>query len=254
MPGGLLSHGIKEVKEDWMDATVIGTSATTAGIKWMNSSDAGNTAFVALDATDVGCVCQGATDGTDQDMMEIAHRALAWYVQNGILEMETRIRVTVGSIATIAINVGFNDDQLDDSNDLPVTISGTTFTTNASTWMGVVVTGLATNDDWHAFYVNADSDCGDAIADLRFVGSTPTLNKWVGIRIACRDRGTGKGARMEITIADEATGKVFQKVLNTTVLRTTALVPHIAFKNQGATAHTFQIDYIYARQSMAATT
>lgn len=254
MPGGLLGHGIKEVKEDWMDGTVIGTSATTAGVKWMNSSDSGNTAFVALDSTDAGVVAQFATDGTDDDMGEIAHRALAWYGQNGVLEMETRVRVTVGAVASVALNVGFNDDQLEDSNTLPVELATATFTTNASTWVGVVYDPDATNADWHAFYVNGDSDCGDAIATLRFSGSTPTLNKWVGIRIACRDRGSGNGLRVEITIVDEATGREFQKVLNTTVSRTTALVPHIAMENRAGVAHTMQVDYIYARQSMAPTT
>jgi hypothetical protein len=251
MAGGLQANGFKEVREDWVDETNIGTSATTAGVKWMNSSDAGNTAFAITDGAD-GPQAIGATDATDDDMCEISHRALSWSVQNGTLEMETRVQVSVGAVGSIAFTVGFNDDQLEDSNTLPVELATATFTSNASSFVGIVYDADATNQNVHAFWVDDDNDANETLANLRFVGMTPVLAKYLGIRIALKDRGSGLGVRAEITVVDESTGRFMQKTFNTSLDRDALLAPHIAFENRAGVAHTFVIDYIYVRQTRAA--
>lgn len=245
MANGLVQRPIKEIYEDWLDDTSIGTSATTAGVKWLNSSD-GGTAFVIKDHATLGVVAQTVTAATDGHMSELSHRALAWYTSNGRIVMETRVQVSVGSIATSMLTVGFTDDQLEDSNALPVTLSGTTFTSNASTFVGVVFDSNATNLDAHAFYVDGDADASDAIAKLRFTGIAPVLSNWFGVRVVLNDNGSGNKARAEITVVDESTGRMAQKTFASTVTRSTPLVPHIAFQNHGAVAHTFNVDYIHA--------
>ena len=252
MATGLTQNGHKYVFEDWTGATNIGTSATTAGVTWMNSSDTGNTAFVITDAA-TGPVARAATDTTDDDMCEIAHRSLAWSVQNGQLMMETRCRVTTGGVGDIAFTIGFNDDQLEDSNTLPAELATATWTSNATTFIGVVYDIDATNDDFHAFWVDDDADAATALANLRFDGLAPVADEWFGVRIVLTDAGSGNQAIAEITVSEESTGKHATKRFTATVDRDALLVPHIAFENRAAAAHTFEIDYIEARQSRATT-
>ena len=251
MPLGLTSRSNKEIFEDWTGATNIGTSATAAGITWMNSSDTGNTAFVITD-TAQGPLARSLTDTTDDDMCEIAHRALTWSAQNGRMELETRVRVNVGAVASVAFSVGFNDDQLEDSNTLPVELATATFTSNATTFCGVLFDPDATNADFHGFWVDDDADAGQTLAALRFTGIGPVLTAWVGVKVVVDEAGSGVGCNLELSVAEENTGKYGQKNFTLTVDRDALLVPHIAYENRGSTAHTFDIDYILARETRAA--
>ena len=257
MPG-LVSHAYKEIREDWTGADNIST-AVADGILWLNSSDGGNTAF-AIVADAQGPIVQGATDATDDDMVEIGYHLLAWSVQHGKLCMETRVKVSVGAVASVALNVGFNDDVLDDSNTLPVELATVTFTSNSSTWIGVLFDPDATNDDFHAFWVDDDSDTTTAIADLRMTGVAPVLNQWFGVEIelsanppatvAEGEAGTAGGAVVAtITVIQESTGIRATKRFTTSIDREALLTPHIAFENRAGVAHTVEIDYIYVYQS-----
>ena len=250
MATGLVGKAYKEIFEDWSTEN-IATSAAD-GVRWLATSDAGNTAF-AITADAAGPIAQAATDTTDDDMCEIAHSLLAWSVQNGDLLLETRVRVAVGGVDDIAFTVGFNDDALEDSNTLPVELATATFTSNATTFIGVVYDIDATNDDVHAFWVDDDADTTEALADLRFTGMAPVADKWFGVQVHLVDRGSGKGPQATITVVEESTGKQAAKTFNTTVDRDALLTPHIAFENRAAVAHTFDIDYILVRQSRETT-
>lgn len=251
MATGLVGRSYKEVYEDWTGADNIST-AVADGIRWLNSSDGSNTAF-AIVAEAAGPICQAATDSTDDDMCEIGYHLLTWSAQNGHLLLETRVRVSVGGVDDIAFTVGFNDDVLEDSNTLPVELSTTTFTSNAGTFIGVVYDPDADNDDVHAFWVDDDADTSEAIADLRFTGIAPLDDEWFGVSIQLQDRGSGKGPQATITVVEESTGRAATKVFNTTVDRDALLTPHIAFENRAGVAHTFDIDYIWVRQSRETT-
>lgn len=250
MASGLNNRAYKEVFEDWLDATEIGTSATTAGVEWLNSADASDTAFVATD-TAAGPVAQAATTTTDDHMCEISHRALAWSPQNGEMVMRTRVQVSTGGVSDVAFTVGFSDDQLEDSNTLPVELATTTFTSNASTFVGVVYDSDATNKTLHAFYVDGDADASQSESALN-LKVAPVAAKWLGVEIRVTNNGSAK-AVAEITVVDESTGVSGYVHLPLTVTSTTLLVPHIAFENRAATAHTFEIDSVYARMSRSTT-
>lgn len=251
MAEGLVGRGYKELYEDWTGADNIST-AVADGILWLNTSDGGNTAF-AIVADVQGPICQGATDATDDDMMEIGYHLLTWSVQNGELYMETRVKCSVGAVSSCALNIGFNDDVLEDSNTLPMELSTTTFTSNAATWVGVVYDPDATNDDFHVMWVDDDNDSTTAIANLRMVGVAPVLDEWFGVAIRLTDAGSGNGAILEVTVVEESTGKVAQKRYASTIDRDALLTPHIAFENHGGVAHTVEIDYILVRQSRSTT-
>ena len=250
MATGLSQRGYKELFEDWTGADNIGTTVAD-GLLWLNSSDTGNTAF-AIVADAQGPIAQAATDNTDNDMCEIAYHLLSWSVQNGELYMETRVKV-VADVDSVAFNVGFNDDVLEDSNTLPVELSGTTWTTNASTWVGIAYDIDADNDNVHAMWVDDDADAVEAIADLRFNDITPVNDEWFGVGIRLSDRGAGRGVRAEFTVVEESTGKIAQKAFNTGVDRDVLLTPHIGFENRAGAIHTFEIDYIYVKQSRSTT-
>lgn len=251
MATGLAQKAYKEIYEDFTEQTNIGT-ASAAGVRWWNSSDTGNTAFIET-ATADGPVARALTDTTDNDMCELAHGTLGWSVQNGELGMEARMRVTVGGVDDVAVNFGFNDDILEDSNTLPMELATTTFTSNADTWVGMVYDPDADNDDVHCMWTDDTVDASEAIADLRMTNAVPVDNEWFGMQVRLSDRGSGRGVRAEFTFVEESTGRRFQKQFNTNVDRDALLTPHIAFENRAGVAHTFDIDYIKVWQSRATT-
>lgn len=249
MATGLVGRAYKEIFEDWTCGDRIHT-ADANGVVWLVSSDSGGTAF-AITADAEGPLARGTTDTTDDDMCEIAHHLISWSVQNGELLLQTRIRADV--VSTLAFTVGFNDDDLEASNTLPVELATTTFTSNAASFAGVVYDVDADNDDLHAFWVDDDNDTSEAIADLRFSGFAPVADEWFGVQVVLTDRGSGNAAAAEFTIVEESTGKHAQKDFVTTLDRDVLLTPHIAFENHGAAAHNFDIDYIWVRQSRSTT-
>lgn len=250
MPGLNQKH-YKSVYEDWMRGENIATSVAD-GVAWLTTADSGGTAGIIVADAD-GPVAEVALDTTDNDMGELAYHLVTFSAQNGRLEGEWRVKLSAGTVALAAINVGFNDDALEDSNTLPVELATTTFTSNAATFIGVVFDGDATNDDFHCFWVDDDTDTSEVIADLRMVGLAPVADEWFGVRIVLNDRGSGKGVRAEFTVCEESTGKMIQKVFNTNVDRDVLLTPGVWLENRGTEAHSFQCDYIEVNQSRANT-
>lgn len=246
------SRGFIEVFDEF-DHDSIGTGAGD-GIVWLNSSD-GGTAF-AQNAGVVGGegTAQGLTAATDNHTHELAHGSLMWRAQLDCM-METRVQYDV--ITTLAYNIGFNDDALDDSNTLPVELSTTTFTTNAGTWAGFVYDVDATNDDLHVFTVNGDSDNASAIADLRMSSAVPVAATY-GLYVVQLYRGasaTATAIAEWTAIPDESSARTqFRKRSGQGSLAATSvdgdadLTPHIGFENRDAVAHQCDVDYILVRQ------
>lgn len=244
------SRGVVEVFDDF-DMDAISTGAAD-GIRWFNSSDAGNTAF-AINAGFAGeGTARALTDTTDDDMCELAHGQLMWLPQNDPL-MEVRLQFDV--VTNVAFNVGFNDDALEDSNTLPMELSTTTFTSNAATWVGILFDVDATNDDFHAMWVDDDNDSTSAIADLRYSGVAPLAATYGLYRVELfRTTATGAAiAQMHIVPddADATGGRMHSKRYTSTVDGDAALTPHVGFENRSGTAHQCDIDYIYVKQNRA---
>ena len=235
-----VSRGMVELFDDFL---------LTDNIDWNSSSDTGGTcAVVAAGTAHLSGRWRLVTDGTDDDMSEGPNSGLCFQVQDGgPLIVEHRLVIETGAVASVAINHGFNDDELDDSNTLPVELATVTFTSNAATFVGMVFDPDATNDDWHAFWVDDDTDSSSAIADLRFTGSTPTADEFVTLRTVLHDRGTGLGARGEFFIWDQnfSPAKFFNKVFSTSVDRDAVLCSYVSMENRAAVAHTVDVDYVY---------
>lgn len=235
--------GDKVMLEEWMVDT-IGSAGN--GVAWLTTGDSGDTVF-ARAAARGSLTAQGATAATDDNMVEIGHDLLWMRAQDGHLWMEARVQLDV--ITNVAFNIGFNDDQSEDSNTLPMELSTTTFTSNAATWIGFVFDVDATNDDVHAMWVDDDSDSTEAIGDLRFTGLSLVAARWFTFRVDLWDRGSGNGVRADFMVVEDSTGRGYHKVFNTNVDRDALLTPHIAFENRSGTAHVFDIDYIEVGKS-----
>lgn len=238
------SLGCIEYTENFLVDNV--STGSADGIYWVNSSD-GGTAFVRTVASGKGVCLVGTTAATDNHLHELCGDVLNVYGLDGYNMLEVLFQMDVAT--TVAINIGFNDDSLDASNTLPAELATATWTTNAATFVGVVLDADATNVDWHCMWVDADSDTSTALADLRMKGATLTAAKWVAARVEIQDRGSGNGVRATFSIIQD--GKSFEKVFDTTVNRATALVPYIGFENRDAIAHAMSIRYIRLAQSIA---
>ena len=186
------------------------------------------------------------SNDTDNDFAEVDLGALNYTVQDGRISMEAR--VAPYDVSVMAVNVGFNDDTLEGGNTLPVELSGTSFTSNASTWIGFVYDADATNATWHAFWVDDDNDTSTAIATLN-TGIALADSTWYTMRIELQDRGSGNAARGLFDIRDE-NGNHWNYEANTTIDRDVALVPHIGCELRSASNNgLIDIDYIEASRS-----
>ena len=233
------SVGVITDLENWLTDN-IGTSGAD-GIKWVNSSDGGDTAFARAAATaNLPLHVAGATAATNNNLIELCSDLLHVYGQNGWHMLEVLFKIDVAT--DIAINIGFNDDSLDAGNTLPVELSTATWTTTASTFVGLAFDVNATNDDWHCMWTDDDSDTSEALADLRLKGASLTAAKWCMARVELQDRGSGKGLRATFTISQD--GKSFEKVFDTSVDRDVALCPYIGFEARATTAHNVYIAYV----------
>ena len=211
------SKGVVRYEETFV-ADNIGTSGAD-GLAWVNSSDGGDTAFARAVAAARGLHVAGALAATQNNLVEFCGDLTQFYGQNGFCAVEVMLQLDV--VTPVAINFGFNDDSLDAGNTLPIELSGTTWTTTATTAIMLVYDTDATNDEWHCMWVDDDSDASDAIADLRLKGAAPVASKWMHLRVEMQDRGAGKGVRVTFTVKQD--GKTFEKVFDTTVDRDAAL-------------------------------
>ena len=238
----------KEVYMDCMHDN-IGTAAGD-GIEWINSSDGGDTAFAV--GARAGGTARGATAATDDNLIELSHGLVAWRPQDGEAYSEHRFQLDV--ITNVAVNCGWNDDALDDSNTLPAELATATWTSNATTFVGLVFDTDATNDDWHAFWVDDDTDSSTALATLRFQGEAWTAAQYYTFRTHLQDNGTGNQARATFSIVDNnGTNRALNgpvKEFSSTVDRDVLLTPYLGVENRSATAHQCDVSYIYAKMSL----
>lgn len=240
-PKGVIRHEENFVTDN------IGTSAAD-GLGYLVSSDTGDTAPARAVAAGKGLHVTGATAATDNNLIELCGDSLMFAGQEGHASVEVLLQLD--DITNVAFNFGFNDDVLDAGNTLPVELSGTTWTTTASTFIGFCYDIDATNDELHAMWVDDDSDTSTAIADLRFKGVAPTNAKWLYMRVELEDRGSGNGVRATFLAVDH-NGKSAEKVFNTTVDRDCPLCLYLGVENRSGSAHNVYIKGLAWEQAIA---
>lgn len=232
------TRGMWEKLEDFYHDN-INTSAAN-GVEWLTSTDGGGTAFAVDLTAATGGVATSVTAAA-AELSEIGHEAFVVVPQHGFMYME--VRCQIDAITTVAVNIGFNDDALEDSNTLPVELSGTTFTSNAATFVGFVFDTDATNDDWHAFWVDDDNDTSTAIASLRYTGVAWKAAAYWTFRVELQDQGSGNPLRAVLSITNDS-GTMFQKTVTTNLDRDASLTPYVAQEGRATVNRTLTVDYI----------
>lgn len=218
------------------------------GVQWVVSSDSSDTAFARAVAAGRGIHAAGALAATENNLIELCRDVLDCYAQDGEYVLE--VLFMMDNVSNIAFNIGLNDDSLETSNSLPVELSGTTWTSNAGTFVGLAYDTGATNDDVHCFWVDDDSDTSTAIATLRMTGAAPVASKWMMARLHVQDRGSGNGARVTFTFGVD--GKSFEKVFDTSVDRDAGLVPYIGIEQRATPSATnVYVKYVITEQTIS---
>lgn len=213
--------------------------------KYVATISAGGT--FAITAQQVNGTVQGTTDGTDEDAGLLC-TGLIYLPSNGMVRLETRVKFSV--VSTLRAFVGFSDATTE-ADLLPMSISGTTWTTTASTACGLAYSSAATTPTWTAMSVDGDTDLSSPpLADRILTGCTPIADTYQTIIVELQDRGTGLSPICDVSVIDDK-GRMFSKRFQTNLTRTTLLCGAVGFQNEGAVAHTMTIDYIEVKNSRA---
>lgn len=144
---------------------------------------------------------------------------LNWKPNQGGLYMYCRFK-PVTSVADVGYFVGFTDVLATTTLEEPITLSGTTLTTNATDCVGFVYDTAATNDTWHCQGVKADTDTA-----LSNTGIAPTVDTWVDLEIAVDSSGTATfyiNSALVATVANAVTATVALTPAVVAMARTTA--------------------------------
>jgi hypothetical protein len=183
------------------------------------------------------------SNGGDNEMAEVDAGKLEYSVQDGQMYVEARVKV---ERVTGAANIGFNDDTGEGSNTLPMELSGTTWTSNAATWIGFVWDSDATNDTWHVMWVDDDADSSTAIATLNS-GITVAADVWYTLRVHLFDQGSGNQARATFSVSDGTNAWEYET--SGTIDRDVNMTWHLAVENRTGTGCFMDVDYIEAGRS-----
>ncbi len=227
-------RGLIRMMEEW-DTDNIGCAGN--GVRWLITADNSGTLAVS-DSSELQAA--SVTGTAVNNMNEIGHR-LTWDAQAGYMSVE--MRVDLATITNTAMNIGFNDEVAEGAATLPVELSGTTFTSNAVTFVGFVFDTDATNDNWHVFMVDDNADTAVPIACLN-TGIAPVANTPQTFKVVVTDQGCGIQTRTSFWVDGL---EVYNMV--SSIDRDVLLTPYFASENRACGAITTNIHYIYTEKS-----
>uniref|UniRef100_A0A6M3INN7 Uncharacterized protein n=1 Tax=viral metagenome TaxID=1070528 RepID=A0A6M3INN7_9ZZZZ len=237
--GNVGSLGIIKDAETFFTENIASSAAD--GVKWLSAGDSGDAMFAIASSAARGIHAVGSLAATANNLLEFTHSGIVHYVQVGYNAFE--IVFEISDATYVAINFGFNDDELEAATTLPVELSGTTFTANATSFCGLVFDTDADNDDWHCFWVDDSSATSTAIANLRMSGMSLKADTMYKLRVELQDAGSGNGARATFTVSEES-GKSASKEFSTTLDRDVALCYYFGIEQR--TSASAKSIYIWA--------
>ena len=154
---------------------------------------------------------------------------LNWIPANGGLSMTARIMPVTG-VATVCYNVGFTDTI---ALEMPITLSTTTLTTNASDAAVFVYDTAATNDFWHIQGVKGNTDTALTNTSVLPVADTYTI-----LRVDIDTSGT----------ASFYIDGVLKGNIANAVTTSVALTPTIAVTARTTSSRVLYVDYVEVAQ------
>lgn len=167
-----------------------------------------------------------AGTGTAADGSVLAH-ALNWIPANGGLFMEALIRCNT-SVANICLNVGFTDTI---ALEMPISLSGTTLTTNATDAAVFVFDTAATTDVFNVQGVKNNTDTALTAATGALAPVADTL---VRLGVAIDTSGTATFYHNGVMVGQVANA----------VTASVALTPVIAYETRTTTVKVVDVDYV----------
>lgn len=183
----------------------------------------------------------------DNDLGE-ASGQLNYRVQDGgRLYYEVRFKLNSGGVSAGAINLGLNDDALDDSNTLPFEIDACeALTSNNASGIALV---YDTNACPQHFFFAAVDDCNDhacAPLDTKIVAQSC---RWYTASITLEDQGACKMAHADVFLQENENccvpGPTFEKRILCAIDRDVFLAPYHGYEVRTAcTAGQVDIDYV----------
>lgn len=200
------------------------------GDEW--SAAAGNDAQAAVATVIPGATAgwirltSGDTTTVSESLSAITH-GLNWKASNGGLELEVRF-LPVSAVTTVAYFVGFTDTLATTTLEEPITLSGTTFTTNATDAVGFVYDTAATTDNWYAMGVKNGTD-----ATAVDTGYAPTVGVDI-LRIAVNKDGDAYFYidGVEVGVVEDA------------ITPTVSITPIVSVMARTTTSRSVDVDYI----------
>jgi hypothetical protein len=207
--------------------------------EWLSAEGTdSSTSAAAILAGGIGGVCQltsgNAGTGEAADAITL-NGALQWQASNGNLVFETRIKMD--TITNVMCFVGFTD--VATGVEAPVTLSGTTFTSNATDAVGWLYDTGATTDTWRMFGVDTDTD-----ATAQDSGASPVADDYETLRVEVDSSGVAKFYRNGLGVGTAMTGAVTPAV---------DLCPIVYWSNlSGTTSRLLDVDYIHVSMDRAA--
>ena len=240
------SKGVVRYEESFAADNIGGSAAD--GLAWLVTGDTNDTIFARAVAAGRGLHIRAITAATNDNMVDLASDTLLFYGQEGHCAAEVLLQLTY--VINRAFFFGFNDDVSEDSGTLPAELSGTTFTANGATHVGIVYDTGATTDELYCHWSDGGTKTTTAAADLRMTGMAPTNSQWLWMRVELQDRGSGNGLRATF-IAVDHNGKSIEKVFNTSVTRSTGLCYWLGVENRSASTVTVYVKQPIWEQGMA---
>lgn len=174
----------------------------------------------------------GDTTVVAESLSSLTH-GLNWKAESGQLVFEARVK-PVSSVASVAYFVGFTDVLATSTLEEPATISGTTYTTNATDAVGFLYDTAATDDYWKLVGVKNDVDATHVDS-----GVAPVADTAVKLRIELSTAG----------VASFYINDVLKGTLSEAVTASVALTPIVSVMARTTTSKSIDVDYIHVSKT-----
>ena len=165
-----------------------------------------------------------AADGTQ------LNQALQWQASNGGLAIE--VRLSLSRITTAYCFIGFSEKL---TLEAPVTLSGTTFTTNAVDAVGFMFDNAATVDTWRMVGVKGNVDAMTDTTSKFATDTAPVANVMATLRVEVDASGNAVFFYNGAPVGS----------LSNAIAIAPDVTPTLAFSTGGASSLTADLDYVH---------
>ncbi len=212
----------------------VGTQSGTTlyGIAWQQNIGTSDTPLAISVSATKGLHLAGSLAATDNNRIEMMSPNLMFYGQQGFCAADVMLQVDTASSCEICF--GLTGENTGSAMRMPVELNTATWASTGSNFIGLVKDFDATNDEFHCFWVDDDTDTTETVANLRMRGASFVKDKWCYLRVELQDCGSGNPVRATFHV--EQDGKTFEKEFNTSFDRDQAMAWYLGVANKAGIA------------------